>query len=231
MGPEVKDRQAGRLDGGPRRGRKPARRLTPEEITAAAMGIADTQGLDSVSIRRVAAELEAPPMSLYGHIGSKQDLLARMADEVVGEVLLPGPIPELWREALGAVAARQYLAFTGHPWVISIFSDRLPLGPNAHAATTQAARVMERLPVEGAEVWGIFGAINDYILGFSLRSVAGSTADDLERAITDVDVAELPDLAVLPETARSRSSPERFRFGLKLLLDGIEQRLREIEGT
>ena len=90
---------------------------------------------------------------------------------------------------------------------------------------------MERLPVEGAEVWGIFGAINDYILGFSLRSVAGSTADDLEGAITDVDVAELPDLAVLPETARSRSSPERFRFGLKLLLDGIEQRLEEMEGS
>ena len=143
-----------------------------------AMGIADAQGLDSVSIRRVAAELGAPPMSLYGHIGSKQDLLVRMADEVVGEVLLPGPMPEHWRGALGAIATRQCLAFTGHPWIISIFAERLPLGPNAHAATTQAARVMEKLPVEGAEVWGIFGAINDYVLGFSLRSVAGSTAED-----------------------------------------------------
>ena len=195
------------------------------------MGIADSQGLDSVSIRRVAAELGAPPMSLYGHIGSKQDLLARMADEVIGEVLLRNPMPAHWREALGAIAARQYLAFTSHSWVISILSERLPLGPNAHAATTQAARVLEKLPVEGPEVWGIFGAINDYILGFSLRSVAGATAEDLKQVITDVDVAEFPDLAALPETARSRSSPERFRFGLKLLFDGIEQRLQEMEGS
>jgi AcrR family transcriptional regulator len=228
MASEVKARPTGSSGRGARRGRKPARRLTLEEITAVAMGIADAQGLDSVSIRRVAAELGAPPMSLYGHIGSKQDLLARMADEVIAEVLLPDPMPELWREALGAIAARQYLAFTGHSWVISILIERLPLGPHAHAATTQAARALEKLPVEGAEVWELFGAINDYILGFSLRSVAGATADDLKQSITDVDVAELPDLAVLPETARSRSSPERFQFGLELLLDGIERRLQEM---
>jgi AcrR family transcriptional regulator len=229
MGPAVKDRQAGGSNGGGRRGRKPARQLTPEEILAAAMGIADAQGIGFVSIRRVAAELGAPPMSLYGHIGSKQDLLARMADEVVGEVLLPGPMPEHWRKALGAIATRQYFAFTGHPWIISIFAERLPLGPHAHAAITQAARALEKLPVAEAEGWELFGAINDYVLGFSLRSFAGSTAADLKQAITDADLAEHPDLAALPETARSRSSPARFQFGLKLILDGVERRLQEME--
>ena len=87
------------------RGKARQRRLTPETIVAAAIDIADAEGLDAVSIRRVAAKLDARPMSLYGHISSKDDLLASMADRVTEEMLVRKPLPEDWREAIALVGA------------------------------------------------------------------------------------------------------------------------------
>ena len=67
--------------------------LTAGLIVEAAIRIADDEGLDAVSMRRIAAELDARPMSLYDHIGSKEGLLSLMADEVVKECLVEPPSP------------------------------------------------------------------------------------------------------------------------------------------
>jgi AcrR family transcriptional regulator len=211
-----------------RRGRRPARSISAEQITAKAVAIADAEGLDAVSMRRLAAELEVPPMTLYGQVASKGELLSRMANQVIGAVLLPGPMPTSWREALGELTIRSYLAFAGHTWIISVLSERRPVGENAGAAMRQSARALEMLPLPSEEIWVVQGALNDYALGFAFRTIGGHTPEELAEAIAAPDVAEMPDLSALPETARSRSSPERFRFGLKLLLDGIERRVAEL---
>jgi AcrR family transcriptional regulator len=223
------DRPEGGAPEGParRRGRKPARAVSAEQITEAAVAIADSEGLEAVSMRRIATELGVPPMTLYGKVASKGDLLSRMADQVIGGVLIAGEMPVTWRGALGEIAIRNYIAFSGHTWIIPVLAERRPLGENAHAAARQAAQALEMLPLPAEETWVVQGALNDYALGFAFRTVGGPTPDELSRAITSPDVEELPDLAALPDTARSRSSPQRFRFGLKLLLDGIEARVAE----
>src|SRR3954465_14063546 len=99
-------------------------------IVRAAIELADAEGLDAVSIRRVAAALGARPMSLYTHIAAKEDLVAPMADAVVGEVVVGDP-PAGWRAALRAMAERSWRTFVAHPWLLAASARRRPLGPNA----------------------------------------------------------------------------------------------------
>jgi AcrR family transcriptional regulator len=211
-----------------RRGRPPARPLSLAEVTRAAIAIADAEGLDAVSIRRVAAALGAPHMSLYGQIGSKEELLAAMADEVIGELLVPEPLPSDWRQAVAAIARAHFTAFRAHPWVITVFGRRPPPGPNGLAASKQRARTLEGLALPPAEIWHIQAALTDYMLGFSVRFVTGATAADLNEMLAKGGASEDPQLRALVEETRSRTSLEQFEYGLGLLLDGIERRIEEL---
>ncbi len=204
-------------------------RLSPERIAAAALRIADAEGIDAVSIRRVAGELDARPMSLYIHFDSKDDLLAAMANTVVEEVLLDRPMPAEWREAVAATARRMYTAFVRHPWAMSIFVTKPHFGPAATELAQQMARSVESLSLEPAELWSLQGAVNDYVLGHSMRVASVSSAAEAGDQISDREIAETPELAALPSWLRSRSSVERFEFGLQMVLDGFEKRIRSLE--
>ena len=209
----------------PSRGQaKKRRRLSQEGITEAAIRLADAEGLDAVSIRRVAAELDARAMSLYDHFASKDELLASMTDEVVGEMLVSQPLPEAWREAVAVSARKMYAAFAAHPWLIFVFAKRPRPGPNGVKVAKHAARALATLPLEQSDVWNVQGIVNDYVTGYSFRTVATPNPEDMEAAIAASDVVEFPELSALPDNLRSRSSIERFDLGLQTVLDGIERR-------
>lgn len=199
-------------------------RLSPEGIVDAAIRLADDEGLDAVSIRRVAAELDARAMSLYDHFASKDELLASMTDEVVGEMLVSRPLPEAWREAVVVSAQKMYEAFTAHPWLISAFSKQPSPGPNAIEIAKQNARAVASLPLDRGDVWNVQGIVNDYVVGYLFRMVAASANPDAIEVAVAGDAVELPELSALPDNLRSRSSIERFDLGLQTVLDGIEQR-------
>jgi AcrR family transcriptional regulator len=201
------------------------RTLRPEEITRAALRIADAEGLDAVSIRRLAAELDARPMSLYDHFASKNDLLDSMMEEVALEVLVPGLLPQDWRPAAQAIARRSYATFVRHPWMATLFGRRPRFGPNSQKCALQAAAATSSLPLAEDVRWTVFGILNDYVLGHSIRAVAGpSDLKDLDDLIPDADLAAAPELASLPASIRSRGSAERFEIGLESVLDGLERR-------
>jgi AcrR family transcriptional regulator len=204
-------------------------RLTPEAITAAAMHLADSEGLEAVSIRRVAAELDARAMSLYGHFSSKSELLASMTNEGVGEMLVSRPLPEHWRDAVVVSARKMYASFAAHPWLLSTFATGAGPAPNAVKLAKQMARAVASLPLEQAEVWQVMGIVNDYVTGYAFRLTSTPTPDDMEAAISPSDVVEFPELAALPENLRLRSSIERFELGLQTVLDGIERRFLEAD--
>ena len=189
------------------------RRLTPDAITGAAIQIADAEGLDAVSIRRVAAALGARPMSLYDHFDSKDDLLASMANEVVAGVLIESPLPAGWREALTKIARRLYGTLVGHPWLVFVLPKRRRFGPNDSKQAEQLALALSSVKLEPAEVWTLVGTLNDYVLGHSLRVALAPKGIDLEEAIPKSDLVD-PELAALPDWLRTRSTLERFESGL-----------------
>jgi AcrR family transcriptional regulator len=203
---------------------KRRRRLTAEQITAAAVRIADAEGLEAVSIRRLATELGVPPMTLYGRIAGKDELISLMADQVTGEVLIEGPQPEDWREALLALARRNYAVLVGHPWLPAATSVQYrQFGPNATAAARQYAESLKGQPLDSDDLWLIIGSITDYVLGHTLRAVTAPKPEDIDQPIPKSDIVEAPELASLPEALRARSRVERFEAGLRLLLEGIER--------
>lgn len=187
------------------------------------MRLADAEGLAAVSIRRVAAELDARAMSLYDHFESKQDLLVSMVDEGVGEMLAPEPPPDDWREAVAASARRMHAAYARHPWMLFVHAERARPGPNGVRLAKQMARALETLPLEHEDVWQLQGIVNDYVIGYSFRAVGTVNPEDMEAAIGAGDLAEFPELAALPDNLRTRSSIERFELGLRVVLDGLEQ--------
>src|SRR5262245_62033753 len=110
-----------------RRGPDPT--YSREQITAAAITIADADGLDAISMRRLAREVDAGVMSLYRYFDSKDDLFELMSDAVQGET----PVPDLpsgdWRADLTAIAQAQRAAVHRHPWLVSL-TGRPSFGPN-----------------------------------------------------------------------------------------------------
>ena len=209
----------------------PKRRpLTSEVIVASAIRIADAEGLDAVSIRRVAAELDARPMSLYDHIANKEALLSSMADEVVGEVLVERPLPEGWRDALSEISRLLYRTLVSHPWLVSVFSTQPRFGPSSEKQAAQLAAAMSGLSLESADLWVLVGTVNDYVLGHSLRAVTIARPEDLEDVIAEPAIEAAPELASLPDYLQTRASLERFEAGLKAVLDGVERQILDAGG-
>jgi AcrR family transcriptional regulator len=186
--------------------------------------------MEAVSIRRIAAELDARPMSLYNHFANKHELLSAMTNEAVGEMLVERPLPEDWRSAVAVIARSMHAIYAAHPWLIFVFAQRPTPGANSVRIAKQQARALSSLPLAQSDVWEVQGIVNDYVLGYSFRSVATVDADEMDAAMSKTDVVEFPELASLPDNLRSRRSLERFELGLQTVFDGVERRFLDVEG-
>lgn len=115
-------------------GRGPARTLDHTAITEAAIALADEDGVDAVSMRRIAARMDRSPMALYRHVGGKDDLTELMYDAVLGRLELTGVPSGSWRADLTGLAREVRRLHHAHPW-IARFGHRPTLGPNARRFT------------------------------------------------------------------------------------------------
>lgn len=199
-----------------------ATRLSAQAIVETAIAVADQDGLDAVSIRRVATQLGVRPMSLYTHIASKEELLARMANELVGLMLLDPPPSGDWREKLSATARRFHAVFVEHPWALAVVARHPRPGPNAMGFTKQLAGTVAELELAPHDMWTLLGIVNDYVLGHALRVGTRGVARALDA--TRFDVTELPELAALPDYDATRGSVDNFEIGLQAVLDGVVSR-------
>jgi DNA-binding transcriptional regulator YhcF (GntR family) len=120
--------------------------LNREEVLRTAIAIADVEGLDAVSMRRLAAELGIGPMSLYRHVANKEELVTQMVDEAFGEPELPVPGPEGWRAKLELISRRQWELCRRHLWLPRAVSFTRPLlVPNMMAHTEWTLRALDGL--------------------------------------------------------------------------------------
>jgi AcrR family transcriptional regulator len=214
----------------PRGGRRP--KLTREAIVDKAVEIADAEGLEAVSIRRVASELGVRAMSLYTHIEAKEDLLDLMYDVVAVEVLVEGGLPDDWREAMIEITRKERAAGLRHPWMFELAGRSPRVGPNGLRHAEQSMAAAARLTDDPEEMLAIVTTVDHYMLGFVLREQRlremGTTAlgeareSVLEQAYIRklLESGEFPHLRSVFDTGLYNQ--EDFDLGLKWLLDGIE---------
>ena len=138
---------------------------------AAAIGLADTEGLSAVSIRRVAAALNTRPMSLYSHIARKDDLLDLMLDQVLGEVLVD-QLPGDWRQALRAIAHRTRATARRHPWIIGALGQRPTIGPNGLRHREQSLAAVADLDIDLFRKGALLEAVDAYTIGHVTMELA-----------------------------------------------------------
>jgi AcrR family transcriptional regulator len=229
----------------PARGRKP--RLTVDAVVAAAIALADAEGLPAMSMQRVAASLGVGTMTLYTYVPSKAELIDLMVDEVLGERALPGPgepRPDGWREQIALYVDRTRAMYRRHPWLGRISAVRPPIGPGMLAEREYVLSVFVGLglPVERIDEAAL--AVSTYVTTTASLEVE---SEQLERATGQsndawwaertqlwedyFDVERYPTMtAIWNAGGFDRGSREAdtgsHDFGLARLLDGIELMIR-----
>jgi AcrR family transcriptional regulator len=128
-------------------GRGPARTLDHTTITDAAIAIADQDGLDAVSMRKIAGRMDRSTMSLYRHIGNKDDLVELMYDAVLGELTLPAAPTGNWRADVTGLVQDLRRLHHRHPWVGRL-GHRPALGPNSIRVLEHALACVDGLGLE-----------------------------------------------------------------------------------
>ncbi|MEU7611519.1 TetR/AcrR family transcriptional regulator [Micromonospora sp. NPDC049204] len=149
--------------------------LSREQIITAAIALADEGGLEAVSVRKVAARLNAGPMRLYGYISTKDELLDLIVDEVHAEIL-PAERPGDWRETLRILAHRTRQAALRHVWLADLLGGRPTLGPNAMAVTEAKLAALDGL----ADIDTVLRAVDTvsaYVIGAIRRETANLRAE------------------------------------------------------
>jgi AcrR family transcriptional regulator len=227
----------------PARGRGPKPGLTVDRIVAAAIELADAEGLAALSMRRVAERLGVGTMSLYTYVPSKAELVDVMYDTACGSVVrdTPDRVPAGWRERLARVARASWDLYQRHPWMLAVMAmARPPLGPNSIAGYDHDLRAVDGIGLTDLEMDSVISLVSVYVQG-AARMAADAAGSERDTGVTDEEwwstygplLAKVFDAEKYPLAARvgavagdvhqAAYDPQHgFEFGLARLLDGIE---------
>ncbi|MFF9851430.1 TetR/AcrR family transcriptional regulator [Streptomyces litmocidini] len=223
--------------------------LDVDLVVAAAVETADRDGLDGVTLPKVAKSLGVTGMSLYRYVGSKDELLVLMGDHALGAP--PRFDAGDWREGLRAWARAQRVVHRQRPWLARLPVTGPPSGPHRIAWMEAALAILARTPLDWAHKIGVLSLIGGYVVQtvrqeheLAQGRAEGQGQSDAERAYGRA-LAKLVDPERFPETARLFSSPlfetgpadtsdaaigdADFAIGLELILDGVATRIERSE--
>ncbi len=169
-------------------------------------------------MRRLAQELEVGTMSLYYYVKTKDDLIAAMDDALMAEALLPS-LPKGWRRAITEIATRTHSVFLRHPWaLVSMLSA--PPGLNAMRHMEQCLEALKETSMTAKKKLTLLAMVDDFVFGHALRETAGDATVDLEFASAQIATGAFPRLAELFGGGRIDAGSDRFKVGLRVLLEG-----------
>ena len=221
-------------------GARPAdgRALSRDRVIAAALAIADEEGLAALSIRGLAAKLKSPTMSLYRHVRSKTELVALMTDAALGEEALVEPPPRGWRAQLEHAARLEWQVFRRHPWLAQVLHISRPSPmPNALAFANWVMRALDPTPLDAASKLRLHVLLHGFTQGMAVNLDAEAQAVG-ETGVSEHEYMRRQEasFAALAATGRypyfaklMREMPREFEIeiddlferGLAALLDGF----------
>ncbi|CAL9404124.1 MULTISPECIES: TetR/AcrR family transcriptional regulator [Streptomyces] len=225
----------------PPKGPRPG--LSLQRIVDAGVLVASSEGIEAVSMSRVAKQLGSAPMALYRYVRAKDELLALMTDAAYG------PPPELdpeegWRPNLSTWAWAHMAALRRHPWVLRIRAGGLPTLPNQVGWMEQALSSLKGTGLPEAQKLSVMILLNGFV------RTAGQLAAEMDSASQAAGSTEHEAMADYGRTLGKLAGPDRFPalnavlsagvleqqdspdnefvFGLERILDGIEVLIREL---
>jgi AcrR family transcriptional regulator len=206
-------------------------RLSRERVLRAAIAHADAGGLEALSMRKLADELEVAPMALYRHVANKDDLIDGMVDIVFGEVGLP-PSGTDWKGAMRRRAISLRDVLSRHRWAIGLMESRRNPGPanlRHHDAVLGSLRAGGFDIVMAAHAYSL---LDSYIYGFALTKMnlpfetSEEVAEVAQSMLEPFPLNEYPNLLeILTEHVMKPGYDygDEFEYGLDLMLDSLER--------
>jgi AcrR family transcriptional regulator len=219
-----------------RSGKRRREPISREAIVDAAIRLLDAEGLDALSMRRVADELGTGAASLYWHVGSKDGLLDLVFDKIIGEGMasIPDPVPGSWREQLKNVARAQRAVSLRHPYVVRISIGRIPMGPNALAYSERVLAILRAgglpadLAVKGSHL--LIATVN----GFTLDETGVSDGHEAPQAeatqqaaamardyLAGLPAERFPNLVALADEFGYSDPDAQFELLIEIFVDGL----------
>lgn len=233
----------------PTRGPKPS--LAVEQIINAAIEIADTDGLQAVTMRHVAKRLNVGAMSLYTYVPGKAELLDIMLDHVYGNARSPDDDAGDWRTRLETHARQEWDRYRLHPWILQVSEARALLGPNEIALCESALRAVSGVGLTGREMVSVVSLIGSFVRG-SAQAVIDAARISQQTGVTDEQwwaerapvLDEYFDPTMFPVVAsidldggfdpagdggeyHLQLALKSYEFGLQRILDGIDVFIRQ----
>ena len=219
------------FDEKPTRGPKPM--LTLDQIVTAAIDIADAEGLEALSMRRVAEALGVGTMSLYRYVPGKAELLDLMLDAISGPTV--DHLGDDWRTALESLGRGLWELYLRHPWLPFVDQTRPLLGPNSldgfevalrgltdsgltHQQRVNAISLIEAFVSSAARQHNNAVAAEQRT-GVSIEEFWEAQVPVLEKAM---NTGRYPLAAALDDDAFAATAEEFFEFGLRCIVDGLE---------
>lgn len=223
------------------RGRKP--RLTLDDVVAAGTRLADRDGLDGLSMRKVAGALDVGAMSLYTYVPGRTELLDQMIDRAFGELEPPTPGAP-WRAGLAQHARQHWDLYHRHPWVLQTNMWRLPLTPHVLDAQEAGLRTIVDTGLAPAQVVEILGLVDAFVRGLARADVAESTERDSSGVAFDdywtsmssfwadhFDPERYPTMQRIWDAGGFDGEQAPFETSLGRLLDSVEMAIDRATGT
>jgi len=215
-----------------RRGEVPRDRepLSRERVVAAGIRLADSAGVDAVSMRRVGASLGVEAMSLYRYVSRKDVLLDAMVDAVIAE--FPRPDDELsWQDSLRTLVLGAYLVLLDHPWAAAAATSRPGVGPHRLRYSDDILGTLRDGGCTPQLAHDVSHAIDNHVFGFTLQELrleAQSSGDAYRAADAGDGGAQLsaPNLSFVLQHAHHDRDAE-YAFVLDVLIAGIETAIAE----
>lgn len=209
-----------------RREETPRQPLTRDAIVEAALTLLDREGINGLSMRKLAQELGVGAASLYWHVRDKEELLGLLLDRIVGEARVPEPDPRNWREQVKELARENRRLLHSHRDAAQISLGRIPIGPHSvpvlerNLAVLRAAGLPPRVVALGADMFALF------VGGFAFEESMGAEepADParLGEYFRSLPPDEFPTLVELADELVAGGRDERFEFAIDLLVRGLE---------
>ena len=206
--------------------------LSEDVIVDAALAITRTEGLDAVTMRRVAAELDTGAASLYVYVRNRDELLRAMMDRVAGTVPRVAPKPERWREQVHDLMRSFREALEAHPGLASVLTGEPPTTENALAGAESLLGILLAGGIASQDAaWAVdilMLIVTATTTEADIRQAAGNTVDDDVFRIRDTFAALPPTrfpllVAHAPELVAG-AGDERFHFAIDTFLDGLAAR-------